>query len=163
MQAENTLAQVGRAFHDGSLADSVVVALARASAGRPLNSEDVASLKAAFDFLERAREGYEWVKAPRISQQSKAAAVSFETAVHSRYPQRHEVEFEQELSAMLETLRTLQSTAFITTPANSERLQGLRAFFYRILRSSIGRMDEILSPHEPQRATPWTLASRSRD
>jgi hypothetical protein len=160
---EQSLPRVNRAFTDGSLADGLILAIAKSAANRSLNEANRQAVDKGIHFLLLAKEGYQWLDAPRISLRSQASADSFEVAVRTRYPNPPNpsaTRFLEDIEGMLTTLRAVSDDAM--DRPTSEALKQVREFFYRILRASVGQIDEILSPMEPSRTPEWKPAVSSR-
>jgi hypothetical protein len=154
MSIENTLPGLSSAFRDGRRFEQVVDALAKAAAGRQLETEDELSLEFAIDFLTKAKQGAEWIKSPSISEESKNWAYSFEKAATSFGPHRTQAEFIADIDQMLETAKQLRSQGEL----KPERISVVREFFNRVFRASIAQIHDALSQEPLQRNQGWRLA-----
>lgn len=161
MHSERVFPRVNRAFQDGSLADKVVLSLAKVGAGQPMDAASQAAIQEAVAFLSRAREGFGWLDTARISAESKTAARSFELAVRTRPTRSSPTAFIEDLDRMLDALKALLAEGRTEKP-DVDSLEKARRFFGRLLRASVSEIDNLLSPLEPARNPGWTLDSRSK-
>lgn len=161
MFAERSLSWVNQAFRDGSLADSVVLALAKLSAGRPLNPDDRRALEQATAFLSQARDGFLWAKEPTVSSESRACASLLERVVQTSGSAPTSSNLLADIESMLATLRAILADPPAVTP-DQAALQQVRAFFGRVLKGSVTQLHELLSPFEAPRKAEWMFAGKSK-
>lgn len=155
MHPERSLEHVQRAFAEGSLADRVVLSLAKFSAGRELSSQDRVALEAAKNFLQSAKLGYGWLDRPEITNESSHLVCSFETAARSWDSTEPPTHFVEELDGMLETVSQLLEGK---RPQEGS-ISSARRFFGRVLRSANEQMDELISKQKRPELARWTLAT----
>ena len=128
--SERSLRQISDSFGQGQFADDVVMALARAAAGRTVDGKDKETIGKAIKFLQRAEDGFKWLDSPTITSDSMQCAVSFETAVRSLGEQISTDRFIADIGTMLQTSQAVLEGQQVESGA----LQNVRAFFHRILR-----------------------------
>jgi hypothetical protein len=154
MLSEHRFSDLTESLKNGFLLDDIVLALARAGEGEPLNDRDRDMLGKAVSILESAEAGFHWLDNPEVTSETNSSATFFARAVEA-LPSVHEND------AFLETISELKATAIDLsagsgTPAH-EKIQILQTFFYNTAQSELDRTEELLSGGGGADILKWTV------
>ena len=158
MESERSLHQLSRAFRNGSFADRVLTALAKAAKERALSTEDECAMREATEFLQEASQGYSWVDTRRIDSDTLSCTRSFTTAARSLTDCPSTVSFQEDIEAIKETLENLLAKLDVA-PDNINRS---RRFFCRMLSVAMNDFDRVAFSAPSERADAWEDMAFSR-
>lgn len=154
MHSEHRFSDLTESLKNGFLLDDIVLALARAGKGEPLNDRDRYMLGKAVSILESAEAGFRWLDNPELTSETNSSAILFARAVDA-LPSVHANE------AFLERISELKATASDLSagsvmPAH-EKIQLLQNFFYNTAQSELDRTEELLSGESGADILKWTV------
>lgn len=150
-----SVGRIVEVFHDASVYEGIVIALAKAAAKANLTDTDKSCLEEAKRFLSRVQEGYEWPEHVSLSVETRACAASLSAAVKSFPEVGVSVNFLSDIRGMLSTVDQLLTRG---TLADEEKLKELREFFRRLFRNTVSQFNEILLRPRIPRSFEWKVS-----
>ena len=140
MSPERSLSIVQNAFDQGSLADGVILAVARAQNNRAMTPSDHALLVRAVAFLNAVKNGYTQLDSASVSREAAAWARSLEAAVQSNLS-FCDHSFAEGVDSLLSALERLLDNR----PVESSDLNNVRRFFNELFRTSLGNIERTFA------------------
>jgi hypothetical protein len=154
MHSEHRFSELTESLKNGFLLDDIVLALARAGKGEPLNERDRDMLGRAVSILESAEAGFHWLENPELTSETNSSATFFARAVDA-LPSVYKNE------AFLEKISELKATAADLSAGSvtlaHEKIQLLQNFFYSTAQSELDRTEELLSGEGGADILKWTV------
>ena len=154
MLSEHRFSDLTESLKNGFLLDDIVLTLARAGKGEPLDDRDRDMLGKAVSILEYAEAGFHWLDNPEVTSETNSSATFFARAVDA-LPSVHANE------AFLEKISELKATAIDLSagpvPPAHEKIQTLQSFFYNTAQSELDRTEELLSGGGGADILKWTV------
>ena len=158
MHFERWLEDADSAMRLGSLADRVVLILARVQNGGvgQLRPEDRAVLEEAVQFLERVKQGFDWLDQPLVSSNNRSFVSSFSAAARSWGG--NQAAFVSELAQLEETLKHLADSNPVSDDA---QLVAAREFFGRLASEATDAVKQAVNRAPTSGLGTWSHASGS--
>ncbi len=153
MLTENSLARLTQSFSTGFLADEVLTVLGLLQGNVQLSENQLGVLSDALDHLKQARDGFDWIKSPKVDPTAVENAFYFRRAVKALYPiVKTPMEFQKHINLLIEALEKMLSFQFVP---DHENLQELKEYFSQIARAELHNSHEILSGSRSKYSSLW--------
>jgi hypothetical protein len=161
MHPERWLEDVGASMQIGRVADQAVLVLAKTQARGvvSLQEADRQILQQAIQFLENAKNGYDWLDQPTVSSGSRSLVSSFSAAVRSVTPRTSNEAFILFIEQMLDTLRKLATGQ--NPPGIEDRLRNAREFFRRLASEAMDSAYNVVNRSPSPGLSLWNPVSAS--
>lgn len=154
MNSEYWFAELSKSLKNGFFADSVVLALARASRAKAVNDEQKALFRQVADVLQLAVEGSRWLDDPKMSERASTCASFFGQAVEAMSVSMTPQNFREEIEKLKLTANTLAKGE---VPAE-DRLSELRTFFFNTGRTELEKTEYLMEGEKEIDRLRWLAA-----